>query len=92
MVSRLARACTAATAEGSGAEFRPLHIVRRIEPSTGGYAVQFGRVIDGKLVPGKESAQNVIIAAGSLGSTELLLRNRDEYNTLPNVSARLGHT
>ena len=78
-------------AEGSGAEFRPLHIVRRIEPSTAGYAVQFDRVIDGKLVPGKESAKNVILAAGSLGSTELLLRNRDEYKTLPNVSARLGH-
>ena len=78
-------------AEGHGAEFRPLHIVRRIEPSTGGYAVQFDRVIDGKLVPGKESAKSVILAAGSLGSTELLLRNRDEYTTLPNVSARLGH-
>lgn len=77
-------------AERYGAEFRPLHIVRRIEPSTGGYTVQFDRVIDGRLVQGKESAKNVILAAGSLGSTELLLRNRDEYKTLPKVSARVG--
>jgi cholesterol oxidase len=31
------------------------------------------------------------LAAGSLGSTELLLRCRDEHRTLPNISRRLGH-
>jgi cholesterol oxidase len=32
----------------------------------------------------------VFLAAGSLGSTELLLRCRDQYRTLPQVSRRLG--
>ena len=78
-------------AEMAGAEFRPLHVARRIESKGGEYTVYFDRIVDGKLVPGKESAKNVIIACGSLGSTEMLLRNRDEYKTLPNVSQFLGH-
>ncbi len=32
----------------------------------------------------------VIVAGGSLGSTELLLRCRDEFKTLPDISSRLG--
>ena len=78
-------------AERHGAEFRPLHLVRRIEPLNGRYLVSFDRIVDGALVAGNDSAKNVIVAAGSLGSTELLLRNRDEYQTLPNLSARVGH-
>lgn len=78
-------------AEMAGAEFRPLHVVRRIEANNGDYVVHFDRIVDGKLVAGKESAKNVIVACGSLGSTELLLRNRDEYKTLRNVSDFLGH-
>lgn len=33
----------------------------------------------------------MVVAAGSLGSTELLLRNRDIHKTLPNASSHLGH-
>jgi cholesterol oxidase len=77
-------------AEKAGAEFRPLHVVRKIEASNGGYDVHFDRIVDGKLIAGKESAKNVIVACGSLGSTELLLRNRDELKTLRNVSDFLG--
>lgn len=77
-------------AEKHGAEFRPLHIVKTIARENGGYAVHFDRVINGKRVAGKETAKRVIVAAGSLGSTELLLRSRDEFKTLPNVSAFLG--
>jgi len=32
----------------------------------------------------------VILAAGSIGSTEILLRCRDQYGTLPRLSAHLG--
>lgn len=80
-------------AEQKGAEFRPLHVVRSIEPAGGdgdGYVVRFDRIVQGKLVPGSETAKRVIVAAGSLGSTELLLRCRDERKTLPYVSDRLG--
>ncbi|MCA1583662.1 MAG: GMC family oxidoreductase [Acidobacteria bacterium] len=57
----------------------------------GGYRVACDRISDGELKPGSQTARLVILAAGSLGSTELLLRCRDEHAGLPNVSQRLGH-
>jgi cholesterol oxidase len=40
--------------------------------------------------PGSVVGRKVIISAGSLGSTEILLRSRDLHRTLLNVSAALG--
>jgi cholesterol oxidase len=77
-------------AEKHGAEVRPLHLVRYIQPEGAGYRVHFDRIVSGQLIPGSESADRVIIAAGSLGSTELLLRCRDEFKTLPALSPFLG--
>jgi cholesterol oxidase len=79
-----------AWAERHGADIRPLHLVRYLAPIQGGYKVVFNRIVDGRLVPGEECAERVILAAGSLGSTEILLRSRDEAKTLPNISSRLG--
>ncbi|HKV94308.1 MAG TPA: GMC family oxidoreductase [Candidatus Angelobacter sp.] len=84
-------------AEKYHAEVRPLHYVRFIEPIDGGYRVTFDQIIpgsgfeEGTLKRGSETARKVIISAGSLGSTELLLRCRDQYKTLPNISQFLGH-
>ena len=36
------------------------------------------------------TTQRVIVSAGTLGSTELLMRNRDVHKTLPRISRRLG--
>ncbi|HLY93067.1 MAG TPA: GMC family oxidoreductase [Candidatus Angelobacter sp.] len=72
------------------AEVRPLHLVRYIEPSGTGYRVHFNQIKDGGLVPGSEEAGIVVVAAGSLGSTEIMFRCRDEYKTLPAISNRLG--
>lgn len=80
-----------AQAERRGAQVRPLHLVRSIEPQASGYRVVFDRIEAGRLIPGSERAARVVVAAGSLGSTELLLRCRDQYRTLPNVSGFLGH-
>ncbi len=78
-------------AEKNGVEVRPLHLVTAIEPvAGGGYNVSFESLDGGKRTPGSETARMVILAAGSLGSTEMLLRCRDELKTLPDVSARLG--
>ena len=77
-------------AERHGADVRPLHVVRSIEPTGGGYRVAFDRIEDGQLIRGEEVAPRVIVAAGSLGSTELLLRCRDEYGMLPALSPVLG--
>ena len=78
-----------ADAEKSGAEIRPLHLVTGIEPHDGGYRVSFNRIDTGTLVPGSATARLVIVAAGSLGSTELLLRCHGRQ-TLPGLSPRLG--
>lgn len=79
-------------AEKHGAEVRPLHIVRKISPiEGGGYRVDYERLDDEKPQCGHETARRVVLAAGSLGSTELLLRCRDQYRTLPGISQRLGY-
>lgn len=80
-----------ARAEQHGAEIRPLHVVRAIEPDGQGYRVAFDRIEDGRLVRGTERAARVLLAAGSLGSTELLLRCREEAQTLPRLSRMIGH-
>ncbi len=77
-------------AERHGAQVRALHVVRCVEPQGAGYKVSFDRIADGALVRGAVSADRVVLAAGSLGSTELLLRCRDQYRTLPGVSRALG--
>jgi cholesterol oxidase len=78
-------------AEQRGAEVRPLHLVRYLEADGQGYRVVFDRIHDGRLVRGAERARRVVLAAGSLGSTELLLRCRDDHRTLPRISGRLGY-
>jgi cholesterol oxidase len=80
-------------AEKHGAEVRQLTVVTNIEPQSGGYRVSFDRIDtkNHRRTPGSETARIVIVAAGSLGSTELLLRCRDENKSLPNISQRLGH-
>jgi cholesterol oxidase len=80
-----------ATAEKHGCVVRPLHVIRGIEPHDGGYRVVFDRIGQDTLVRGDVRADRVFLAAGSLGSTELLLRARDEHRTLPGLSRRLGH-
>ncbi len=79
-----------ALAEKQGCVVRPLHVVRGIEPEDGGYRVVFDRIVQDTLVRGVVHGDRVFLAAGSLGSTELLLRARDEHRTLPNLSPRLG--
>jgi cholesterol oxidase len=74
-----------------GAEIRPLHQVDHIEALPGGrYQVHFARIEGKKRVAGSETADRVILAAGSLGTTEILLRSR-ALGKLPNISPRLGH-
>ncbi len=79
-----------AVAEAKGADIRPLHLVTRITPEGGRYRVHFNRLTQD--AAGSESlvAERVIVAAGSLNSTELLLRCRDEHASLPDLSPRLG--
>ena len=79
-----------AAAERHGAQVRPLHLVSRIAPEAGGYRVHFTHLAGGRRSPGDAWGRRVVLAAGSIGSTELLLRCRDEAKTLPALSPRLG--
>ncbi len=80
-----------AQAEQQHADVRPLHLVTGLAPVGEGYEVSFDRLEGGVRHPGRVRARLVVLAAGSLGSTEILLRAAREQGTLPGVSARLGH-
>lgn len=80
-----------AFAEAAGAEVRPLHLVDSIEPGPdGGYRVRYRALGDDPTddpVPGTIGARTLVVAAGSLGSTELLLRSQAR---LPHLGRALG--
>jgi cholesterol oxidase len=76
--------------EHRGGEIRTMREVRRIEPGpSGGYRVGVVAHREGLKTPSEQlplewlTADRVVVAAGSLGSTYLLLRNRD---VLPGLS------
>lgn len=80
-----------ARAEAAGAVVQPLARVRRIDPRPGGgYRVTATPTLGGG-APARWSAPTVVVAAGVLGTTELLLACRDRHGSLPRLSARLGH-
>ncbi len=80
--------------ERHGLEIRPLHAAEGIEPAPGGgYTVAVRRLDPGH--PGsfdldRVTGTTVVVAAGAVGSTELLLRARDLHRTLPGLPAALG--
>jgi cholesterol oxidase len=77
-------------AEALGAQVKPLHQVQRIEPlQGGGFALLSRDPVSGKKQPLLRAAR-VVLAAGVLGTTGLLLRARDEHGTLPQLSPCLG--
>ncbi|HHT9119373.1 MAG TPA: GMC family oxidoreductase [Candidatus Hypogeohydataceae bacterium YC41] len=86
-----------ALAQKEGAEVYSQCIVRYLEPSPEGYKIHFTNLrwnYDDTV-----TAKRVILSAGSLGSTEVLLRCKYGYKrgkfktgpTLPNLSEKLGH-
>lgn len=77
-------------AEQHGAEVRPLHQVTAIAQEGTDYRVVFNRISDAGIAVGSATARVVVLGAGSLGSTELLLRCRDVHRSLPNISRALG--
>jgi cholesterol oxidase len=77
-------------AQREGADIRTLYVVKALEPRAGGgWRVRYVDHTDARRPhPGAIEADRVVVSAGALGSTYLLLRSRD---AIPEVSARLGH-
>lgn len=79
-----------AAAEDAGAEIRPLSVVSHIACEGRSYAVVYDDVSDGTRKERVVRAPKVILAAGSLGTTEIFFRSRDQFRTLTKISSALG--
>ena len=77
-------------AESHGAEIRPRSEVNAIIPESGVYRVIYRRWRSTAWQESSITARRVVIAAGSLNTTRLLLKCRDVLKTLPDLSSRLG--
>ena len=78
-----------AVAEQHGAEVGTRCEVTRIDPIADGYRVTFTDHEAG----GERTveARTVVLGAGAVNTTELLLRCRDQFHSLPGLSPMLGH-
>lgn len=79
-----------AVAEDHGAEIRPLSMVSHIVAEGSRFAVVYDDIADGQRQRRVVRAARVVLAAGSLGSTEILFRSRDKFRGLPHISHALG--
>lgn len=79
-----------AAARTVGAEIRALSLVSHIERIGAVWRVYYDVLSEGRRNSTYVDSNRVILAAGSLGSTEILLRSRDQYKTLQNLPKALG--
>jgi len=59
-------------------------------PDDAGWLVHYEDISGGKRRPSRILGNIVVLAAGSIGSTEILLRSRDGHRTLPDLPRALG--
>lgn len=78
-------------AEQLGVQVRPEHQVTHLESlAGGGYRVHVRHPWDRQQPRAALTARHVILAAGALGTQEILFASRDRYRTLPRLPAALG--
>lgn len=83
-----------AEARRRGVVVRTGAFVSHVEPTEHGYRVHYEDLEargSGGRAPRTVEGRRVVLAAGTLGTHEVLFRSRDELRTLPGVSMRLGH-
>ncbi len=85
-----------------GAEVLTEHLAHKIVPvnargeddpaadGSNGYRVYYYDLRQGAKLVQEALANRVVVSAGTLGTTELLMRCRDLYKTLPRIGAQLG--
>lgn len=86
------------------AVIRTEHLVLKIVPvnaaqaddpgaeGTYGYRVYYRDISGGKKEIQSALAERVVVSAGTLGSTEMLLRCKEHFRTLPRISDKLGQS
>lgn len=79
-----------AAAEKSGARIQPMSLVTHVSSLGSIWRVHYDVIEGGRRESAYVDSRKVILAAGSLGSTEILLRCRDQFKTLPRLSRALG--
>jgi len=80
-----------ATENGNDTQIRPLSMVTHIEEGPGGaWRVHYLDVGKGRQGKRQIVGKVVILAAGSIGSPEILLRSRDRFRTLKKLPRALG--
>lgn len=78
-----------ARAEALGATVQTGIQISHVSPAgSDGYSVQYEHVPNGP--NGSVTGSRVVLSAGTLGTTEILLRSRDLAGTLPDLSSALG--
>jgi cholesterol oxidase len=78
-------------AMAQGATIQPLSMVTHISKDpNGAWRVHYLDVTEGRRRKRQIVGKIVILAAGSIGSTEILLRSRDEFRTLKQLPRALG--
>jgi cholesterol oxidase len=77
-----------ARAEELGAVVRPRAHVSHVASVRDGYSVHYRDLRDG--TARSVGSRRVVLSAGTLGTTEILLRSRDLAGTLPELSPALG--
>ena len=80
-----------AKARDQGAEIWPLSMVTHISEGPGGaWRVHYLDISKGRQSKREIVGKTVILAAGSIGSPEILLRSRDRFRTLKKLPRALG--
>lgn len=79
-----------ALAERHGATAATLTEVTHLGRTRAGYTLHLHQHGDAAQQRRTITADRVILSAGALGSTEILLRSRDQHHTLPDLPAALG--
>lgn len=82
-------------AEKRGVKVFPERSADRLVPQAdGSYTIETKRSTSWFGLRGGETlrADRVVVAAGVMGTLEILMKNRDRYGTLPHVSPKLGET